>query len=120
MTPPSAASGTTTSETVRELAWAAGFFDGEGTSYAHRCKRANGRVSFYPSMCVSQKDRRPLDRFAAILGGNVRGEQSRLFRWHVTGSKAVAAMERLYPLLTAPKQEQWDAAVEKVDRDDSR
>ena len=46
-----------------ELAWAAGFFEGEGT---YDCHRSRG-LSF-PRMTISQNDREPLDHFAAAVG----------------------------------------------------
>lgn len=86
-----------------ELAWAAGFFDGEGTSYVAR----HGRNRQHRRICitVSQKDRRPMDRFVAAVGGHVR--ENRLYVWHESSARAIEAMEKLWPYLSEPKREQW-------------
>jgi hypothetical protein len=49
---------------THELAWAAGFFDGEGC-ITHRRDRAWISIA----MSVSQSDRQPLDRFQRAVGG---------------------------------------------------
>jgi hypothetical protein len=49
-----------------ELAWAAGFFDGEGSI---GCYRKDERRPASPMLQVSQVDRFVLDRFQAALGG---------------------------------------------------
>ena len=46
-----------------ELAWAAGFFEGEGTFDSHRSRGLS-----FPRMTISQNDREPLDHFAAAVG----------------------------------------------------
>lgn len=64
---------------IQELAWAAGFFDGEGNASFKRGKRGKGTVkeghaytSFYAK--VTQKDPTLLYRFQKALGvGRVRG-----------------------------------------------
>lgn len=92
-------------DTELELAWAAGFFDGEGCS------------KHYMTLSVGQKDRRPLDRFAAAVGyGNVtgpylhghkkNGDPIYCHHWEVSGQKAVAVLRKLWPYLSEPKREQ--------------
>ena len=94
-----------------ELAWAAGFFDGEG------CTFSNGKD--YPRLVVFQKDRRPLDRFAAAVGfGHVRPCHSPAirrvgFQWVVNDwQEARKVHALLWPYLSEPKCEQanekWD------------
>lgn len=61
-----------------ELAWAAGFFDGEGstgTSVGARRKQINGRLRYTGlRLTISQVDRQVLDRFrAAVRVGSVTG-----------------------------------------------
>ena len=60
-----------------ELAWAAGFFDGEGCILLHTSKggKTHGTNKWrYPHLHVRQVDRRPLDRFRKALGfGRVYG-----------------------------------------------
>jgi hypothetical protein len=89
-----------------ELAWAAGFFDGEGSSYTIKQK--------YVQLSVSQQDRRPLDRFAKAVGtGNVRGPYTGkarpkpLYFWTSAGTRATFVMTQLWPFLSDPKKEQF-------------
>lgn len=58
---------------THELAWAAGFFDGEGCSSNRRDKSRPDYVSVVVK--IGQSDRRPLDRFQkAVLGlGSIGG-----------------------------------------------
>lgn len=56
-----------------ELAWAAGFFDGEGTIWRQAPKRS-GEASprggrGYLRLSIQQTDRQVLDRFHAAVGG---------------------------------------------------
>lgn len=102
-----------------QLAWAAGFWDGEGC-----CGISNGKsgaVSLY--LTISQVPREPLDRFARAVGcGRVSGPFQRSkphhqpqYLWRI-GSfeycQAVLAM--LWPFLSGPKREQAAAALERV------
>lgn len=91
-----------------ELAWAAGFFDGEGSS--------TGRHETAPrfTIAVSQKDRRPLERFVAALGVGARIYEGRLFSVVLGGAKGIEAMRRLWPYLSEPKREQARAVLADV------
>jgi hypothetical protein len=53
-----------------ELAWAAGFFDGEGTigSYTSASQSGLGNPKRYIALKVTQVDKRPLFRFQAAMG----------------------------------------------------
>lgn len=99
-----------------ELAWAAGFYDGEGCTWAREAGRRKNRGGFI-GMCVQQADRRPLDRFhAAVLGiGTIKGPYSHasakgrqpLHSWSVTNWRdANTVIGLLWPLLSKPKREQ--------------
>lgn len=89
-----------------ELAWAAGFFDGEGCASVHQGK--------YLRMNVSQSDPRPLRRFAIVAGvGAVNGPYEQgghgnkaRYEWTVCGKKAEVVADMLLPFLSEPKQEQ--------------
>lgn len=71
----------TVMSTPREdLAWAAGFFEGEGCFYAHKGpKRQDGTQRMSAAANCTQKDREVLQRFQRIIGfgwlnsGNDRG-----------------------------------------------
>lgn len=52
--------------TMKDIAWAAGIFEGEGHAFVHRTRRgATGQI------VVTQKDRWILDRLKALFGGSV-------------------------------------------------
>lgn len=94
-----------------ELAWAAGFFDGEGSSgYYHQ----NQRIS----ACVVQKDRRPLDRFLAAVGfGKIYmpgANPNHCYRWQVTSTRGVKQLyDILKPFLSTPKIEQFESTLQQ-------
>ena len=86
-----------------ELAWAAGFFDGEG------CTFSNGKD--YPRMVAAQMDRRPLDRLHAAVGfGIVKPVRRGGFEWVVSDWQDVRIVHMLlWPYLSQPKREQANA-----------
>lgn len=91
-----------------ELAWAAGFFDGEGYS-----ARKAGK---YPHIGITQKERTVLDRFAAAVGaGKVYGPyctHNVRFQYHLQGARAVRCVfDRLNPYLSEPKREQFERTL---------
>jgi hypothetical protein len=94
-----------------ELAWAAGFADGEAWfGIAHRGKGRYWRLAIN----IGQKHRGPLDRFRDAVGaGGVYGpyRKSPGF-WHyaVTGDQARKVIALLTPYLCEIKQEQIDKA----------
>ena len=63
---------------THELAWAAGFFDGEGCCSVFRVKDREKPYS-YTSLQISQSDIRPLERFKAAIGscGHLYGPHDR-------------------------------------------
>lgn len=92
---------------THELAWAAGFFDGEGCADIAR----NSQQKEYLRLVVRQKDRRPLERFQAAVGGvgAIHGPYSRgnpCPCWKVVGSRAEQVAKLLWPYLSEPKREQ--------------
>lgn len=101
-----------------ELAWAAGFFDGEGHSRAQGTKRSPRK---YLQLHITQTDRQVLDRFDEAVGvSGVRGPYMSkgrikpLFYWRVTGKKAVEVFESLRPYLSEIKIAQADAALADI------
>jgi hypothetical protein len=99
----------------RELAWAAGFFDGEGHIRFHR-----GNSSW--TMEVGQADIRPLERFLAAVGtGKIASRPKKMgkarnggayWSWELYGAENVQRVfALLYPYFSAPKREQGDAAL---------
>lgn len=92
-----------------ELAWAAGFFDGEGSVSRNRNQ---------PVLVVGQTGTTEhLERFIRAVGvGRVLGPykgtgfSSRpAYRWQVYGEKARVVMTQLRPYLCSPKVAKYDA-----------
>lgn len=104
-----------------ELAWAAGFFDGEGTI----CQRIDKRPGRTPGLQfhMEQVDPRPLLRFAAAVGwegGLSRraprgGGRQAIHRVSMGHAAAVRTMQLLWPYLSEPKREQLLAAVDRIE-----
>lgn len=100
-----------------ELAWAAGFYDGEGSAGFY----SNGSSSRSMRLCasVAQKDLRPLRRFQRALGfgriGNIAA-QSGVSYWRVTSEPDVRRLSQLlWPHLSEPKREQFTRVLSAFD-----
>ena len=105
-----------------ELAWAAGFFDGEGSTsvlYPGKSKvRPEGYACLH--MKVPQKDSRPLHRFREAVGcGSVTGPylqgECEIYSWQLGGKMARPVLDTLWPYLSEPKREQAAAAIAIVE-----
>jgi hypothetical protein len=95
-----------------EIAWAAGFFDGEGSSFA---VGPGKRLQ----MKVNQVDPRPLLRFQAAVGGDVRGPYKKpnpnsndYWNWQPSLRKAHEVYALLRPYLSPPKIQQAEKVIE--------
>lgn len=106
------------------LAWAAGFFDGEGcTGAALRYQRnGNGRTARTLYCELSQVDEQRLRRFADAVGvGRVRLRQRSnrrpIWQWRASGGRAAAALRLLWPYLSDDKRTQAQRALHNVQRD---
>ncbi len=114
------------------LAWAAGFYDGEGsTASYHAYTRVhmakNGKQSILSSdnisMGISQIDRRVLERFQSIVGGagaingpykDKRPTSSPIWAYRVSGVNNVREiLRKLWPWLGEVKKEQAEKALSK-------
>lgn len=89
--------------TLKDLYWAAGFIEGEGSFYAY-----NG----CPAVRVGQKDKQPLERLVSILGGKLiterrkyKGLPNDIYIWQRNGKHAAAIMMTLYPLMSDRRKE---------------
>lgn len=97
--------------TIRDIAWVAGIVEGEGCLFYR-----NG-----VSLRVAMTDKDVIEKFADIVGGNVRGgniSPSRLGHprkpyWHVTlyGKHAVAWMMTIYTLLGSRRQKKAEELI---------
>lgn len=102
-----------------ELAWSAGFLDGEGTFGSYRQTAGKRKYSFRAS--CAQVHREPLDRLQVALGGKVRGpygpysgNRQAHYQWLVYGTEAVEIVSKLKPYLCSIKLEQAQQAMEKI------
>lgn len=104
----------TKSPTSRDLEWAAGFLEGEGSFlYNHNRKTlSNGRKKDTGTQEVSATQvhtSEPLNKLQALFGGTVRGED-----WRVTGPRARGVMMTLYPLVSSRRKEQIRRALSEL------
>lgn len=98
-----------------ELAWAAGFFDGEGNS---RLNKGYGFIS------IRQVDKATLDRFqSAVLGlGHIGGPYKNksyapIYSWYVSSFKDVQAVSTmLWPFLGEAKKSQLRYVLEDTNK----
>lgn len=106
-----------------EVAWAAGFFDGEGFVYA----TMQGKYMAFHLQVVQSGESMPhvISRFQKAIGlegGFIFGPQrpygvQRLPKWgyRLSNKKRITeAMEKLYPFLSEVKRAQWDAVKARM------
>lgn len=95
--------------TCRDIAWAAGVFEGEGSCVAS----GTNRTSFTAD--VSQKDPELLYRLRDLFGGSVKlynvGNERRFLchMWRICGDKARVFIGAVYPYLTARRKAQIES-----------
>jgi hypothetical protein len=115
-------------QAVTELAWAAGFFDGEGCVTVAEDRKPRVRLrrgSFRLHITVSNTKLPPLERFKTLFGGAVyqqrqNGEKAGLaadsagrkasYFWMIPGRSAQKVLESLLPYLCT-RHEQAAAAL---------
>ena len=98
-----------------ELAWCAGFFDGEGCTTLGG--RAGGRRRL--RVVISQREREVLDRFARAVGiGNTGGPynygQGSRYLYVVTGRNAETVVRAIWPYLGTVKRDQYRRCIEAL------
>lgn len=82
-----------------QLAYCAGFVDGDGSIYAIVAKQGRGDSVYYRgSLAASGKDERPIKRLVGLLGGSYR-KQDDVFQYVLNYAPAVKAVQRLIPFL---------------------
>src|SRR5579872_503653 len=93
-----------------DLAWAAGFFDGEGcTTYTYYHSRKGKRISI--ELSIAQKDRRVLDKFKRIVGvGQINtwtDKTKRKYYYYTAHTlKAILVLKIIWKYLSNKKKEQ--------------
>jgi hypothetical protein len=99
----------TRAPTEADIAWAAGFLEGEG-----HFRRAYGTRDQYGSENISagQVNPEPLLKLQELFGGSVkvksRGKWAMgdIFYWYVSGERARIVMRAVEPLMSARRREQ--------------
>lgn len=94
-----------------DLAWAAGFFDGEGTFQIAKDSRPGGK--YYARMRVGGCHKGSIEKFSSIMGfGNIVREESpgpmanfKQFRWSTSGFRAVECAKKILPYLVVKRHE---------------
>lgn len=90
--------------TDTDLAYAAGFIDGEGSFFSVGKRRADGTVRLRPAISASNCQRAAIDKLVEMFGGSVyckpqRGTRREIWEWRVTGERARAAALAVLPFL---------------------
>lgn len=104
--------------TREEIAWAAGFWEGEGSIGLNRGNGHDGATC--PYLAASQVTREPLDRLARVLGGRVYGPYHRgkrcnanaqpFYEWRLAGWENVSrSCKAMREWLSARRARQIDA-----------
>jgi hypothetical protein len=89
--------------TIRDIAWAAGIYEGEGT-----CYRKEGHCQ----VRVIQKDRWMPERMRDLFGGGVtpfaraKGLSKDYLAWNASGARARGFLQTIFPLLSPRRQTQ--------------
>jgi hypothetical protein len=88
-----------------DLAWAAGFLDGEGCLTVQECtKRGAVRPQYQALIDAAQVTPLPLDRLVALFGGQVRPYR-KAFYWRLYNAKTVPVCEQLLPYLVGKRRQ---------------
>jgi hypothetical protein len=105
---------------TKDLYWAAGFLEGEGTftgSYQKRSSTGMTRRSATFSVNAGQNEAEPLERLHRLFGGNLyyntnngKGEL-KLHRWYLNGTRGIALMMTLWPLMTKRRKRQIEVCI---------
>ncbi len=89
--------------TNREILWAAGFWEGDGTCSRHKNSESAG---------ASQKDRWPLEIMKKYFGGSISTQGPNLWQWYVHGARARGFLQTIYGLVSPRRQGQISRMLE--------
>lgn len=105
---------------IADYAWAAGFFDGEGSVSIKKSSASKTGNSFQLLLHAAQVDPEPLEKMKNIFGGNLCSYErqrkglsyaERYWEWGLVGSGAKQALLAMLPYLTI-KRERAEMAVD--------
>ena len=95
--------------TTRDIAWAAGFFEGEGSV------RKVSKVHHTPEVRIGQLNKEPVEKMLRLFGGALhcyktsRGKD--IWTWAVYGSRCRGFVMTIYQFLSDRRKEQVLAAL---------
>jgi LAGLIDADG endonuclease len=89
-----------------DLAWVAGFMDGEGC-FALASNKGKPDWNRRPMMTATQKRIAPITKLQAMFGGSIRpaGAGGGYFQWHLNTQEMVVVIPWLVPHLVLKKEE---------------
>lgn len=95
---------------ANKLAWAAGFFDGEGCIYVAKSKNDKLRhgIRYEIRITVSQVDVIPLKVLISLFGGSLHKRSKgtkHIYNWYLNGASALKVLEKLLPYLVLKNKE---------------
>ena len=100
---------------IEDLAWAAGFMDGEGSFYT-RTPRSRGRTSRQLIVSAAQTDPRPLEKLKSMFGGSISGPYRRknstkdIWQWQVGSFMfCQAIIAALWPFMKVKREQASNA-----------
>src|SRR4051794_32131990 len=94
-----------------QIAWAAGFLDGEGCfSLSKSSGKGCHETTRNAALSACQIRKAPLEKLAGLFGGNVNVARTHdkgqaIYQWCITGSQLVPVIEDLLPHLVGKRDE---------------
>jgi len=91
--------------TLAVLAWAAGFYEGEGYP---RTRQRKDRIAI-DGVAIAQVNREPLERLLHYWGGKIfagRKDKSHVHHWCAYGDRGRTFLADIYPLLSERRRNQ--------------
>lgn len=85
-----------------QIAWAAGIFEGEGSSNRSGSRSRRSRTE---RLMVSQKDLWLLERCRALFGGSIK-RHGKISAWNLSGTRARGFLMTIYSFLSPRRKEQ--------------
>lgn len=79
-----------------DLAWAAGFLDGEGCIHLSERNRKN-KLEHELRLCASQVGEEPIIKLKKLFKGNVRYGEEDVVTWEVSNLQAISILKLLLP-----------------------
>ena len=99
---------------VADLAYAAGFFDGEGCVRISKRKRGKNQLEYTELISIGNTDHDTLEWFAMMFGGKVgherKGVNKPIKYWKLTNAMAVNFLQQVRPWLRT-KAAQADVVI---------